>query len=350
MNTKTRTLICILAAVPAWTGLRAADPPEAPKTGHILLLANERTLEGDIERVGDQFRIKRSLGETWVPAQTTLSLCTDLNDAYSFLRRRTNLDDPDERLHLATWCHNHGLREEALTEVKAAVELAPNYKEAKRLLNCLQQAPATSAGITHSRSDADSESKSGAPPVEVTAKSMSEFATHIQPILMNACASCHAGSQGGSFKLVRTSEPGVLAPRTTQQNLTAVLAQLNLEQPRSSPFLTKAVAVHGSLTQAPLSGRQMPAFHAMEEWVKLTLTDRPGAHEQPVLAAQEWPAKESKPTVAAPEKLPGTKAATTAKPEDAPSSFSEDPSPKDKEPVDPFDPVIFNRQMHPDRK
>ncbi len=349
MKTKIRILLCVVAIVPAWTGLRAGEPPEAPKTGHVLLLANERILEGDIERVGDQYRIKRLLGETWVPADGTLSLCADIRDAYLFLHRRANLDDADERLRLASWCHNHGLREEALAEIKAAVELSPNHKEAKRLLQCLQQAPATSTNSTHA-ANADPDSTPVAPPVEVTAKSMSEFATHIQPILMNACAGCHAGGQAGSFKLVRTAEHGSLAPKTTQQNLTAVLAQINLEQPRTSPFLTKAVAVHGSLTHAPLSGRQMPAYHAMEEWVKLTLANLPGAHEQPVPTALEAPVKESKPPAPKPEKPPVTKATAPSKTEETPSSFSEDQAPKDKEPADPFDPVIFNRQMHPDRK
>jgi hypothetical protein len=347
MKTKVRILLCVVAAVPAWTGLRAGDALEAPKTGHVLLLANERTLEGDIERVGDQYRIKRLLGETWIPADATLSLCADIPDAYLFLHRRANLDDADERLRLASWCHNHGLRDDALAEVKAAVELSPNHKEAKRLFQCLQQTPTNS---THAAAVADSESTPAAPSVEVTAKSMSEFATRIQPILMNACASCHAGGQGGSFKLVRTSEHGSLAPKTTQQNLTAVLSQINLEQPRSSPFLTKAVAVHGSLTQAPLSGRQMPAYHAMEEWVKLTLSNLPGAHEQPVQTALETPGKESKPFASKPEKPQVTKATVPSKTEEPPPSFSEDQTPKDKEPADPFDPVIFNRQMHPERK
>jgi len=347
MKTKIRILLCVVAAMSARTGLRAGDAPEAPKTGHVLLLANERILEGDIERVGDQYRIKRLLGETWVPADAALSLCADIRDAYLFLHRRSNLDDADERMRLANWCHNHGLREDALAEVKAAVELSPNHKEAKRLFQCLQQTPTTS---THAAAVADSESSFAAPPVEVTAKSMSEFATHIQPILMNACASCHAGSQGGTFKLVRTSEHGSLAPKTTQQNLTAVLAQINLEQPRSSPFLTKAVAVHGSLTQAPLSGRRMPAYHAMEEWVKLTMSNQPVAHEQPVQTAPEAPTKESKPPTPRPEKPPVTKATAPSKTEEAPCSFSEDQSPKDKEPADPFDPAIFNRQMHPVRK
>jgi hypothetical protein len=267
-----------------------------------------------------------------------------MSDAYAFLRGRANLDDPDERIRLANWCHTHGLREQALEEVKAAAQLAPDHKEAKRLWQCLQQTP-----TTHAAAAVETESTL-APPMEVTAKSMSQFATHIQPILMNACAQCHAGGQGGTFKLVRTFEHGSLAPKTTQQNLTAVLSQLNLEQPRSSPLLMKAVSVHGSLTQAPLSGRQMAAYQAMEDWVKLTLANQQAAHEQPVPASPETPAKPTKPSASKTEKPPVEKVSAPPKTEGGDSALSDEQSPKEKEPADPFDPAIFNRQMHPDRK
>jgi hypothetical protein len=348
MSTRIRVILCVLAAVLGGTGLRAAENAPPPMTGHVLVLTNERTLEGDIERVGDEYRIKRLLGETWVPADKALRLCADMSDAHKYLHGQANLDDPDERIRLAKWCLEHGLREQALEEVKAAVELGPNHTEAKRLLRSLQQPiPATSP----SRSQptiSESEAAASTPPIDVTAKAMNQFATHIQPILMNACASCHAGNDAGAFKLVRTFDHGSLVPKTTHQNLTAVLSEINLEQPRSSPLLIKAASAHGSMTQAPLSGRQLPAYHAMEEWVKLTLANQLGTREQPVQAAADAPVKEPKPATKADKPTVG-KPAAPAKVGDAPPAFSEDQT-KDREPVDPFDPAIFNKQMHPDKK
>jgi hypothetical protein len=340
MNTKMRLFVCLLALAPAWIDLRAADQPVPPATGHVLILENERTLEGDIERVGDQYRIKRTVGETWVPAGRVMWLCADLPEAYAFLRRRANLDDADERVRLAKWCHAQGLKEQALAEVTAAVAIQPRQQEAQRLLRRLQQpAPDVPAAPT----SANEPAPAAAPPVDVSAEAMNQFATRIQPILMNACVNCHGSGQGGSFRLIRTHEHGSLVPKTTQQNLTSVLAQVNLEQPRSSPLLTKAASVHGPLGEAPLAGRKMPAYHALEEWVKLTLANQPTAHDQPVLAAAESNSKASKPVTpkAAVEK-PGA-----GKGEDAIAPASEKTIAR--EPVDPFDPVIFNREAHPDR-
>src|SRR5262245_55617209 len=108
-----------LVALVLTAGRASADTPP-PATGKVLLLDNERTLEGDIGRIGTQYRVKPSVGVTWVPAEKVLHLCASQEEAHAFLARRANLDDPDERLRLARWCHLHGLRDQALAEVRAA--------------------------------------------------------------------------------------------------------------------------------------------------------------------------------------------------------------------------------------
>src|SRR5438105_14240595 len=117
MFTKMRMALCALAVlVPAWMVLRAADG-HAPRTaGRVLVLENERVLEGDILRDGDEYRVRRSIGETCVPAETVLCLCANMEEAYRYLHARANRLDPDERLRLARWCHLHGLRAQALAE------------------------------------------------------------------------------------------------------------------------------------------------------------------------------------------------------------------------------------------
>src|SRR5207245_3202435 len=123
-------------------------------------------------------------------------------------------------------------------------------------------------------------------------------------------------------------------PRTTQQNLTSVLAQVNLEQPRSSPLLTKAVSVHGNMGQAPLSGRQMPAYHALEEWVNLTRSNNASPHDQPIQPAADGSAKSK------PEQAVADKPTSACKTEGGSARATDKGA--TKEPVDPFDPVIFS--------
>jgi hypothetical protein len=345
MNTKIRLVLGILALA-AGMNLRAAEPPSP--IGHILLLDNERTLEGDIERVGDQFRIRHAVGETWVPTTKAMALCADLKDAYAFLRRRANLDDPGERLKLARWCQSHDLLEQALAEAEAAIALRPELKDAQRLARVLHQ-PSPEASKPAAPNPMESEA-APSPPVVLPAEAANQFTTRIQPILMNACASCHANGQGGSFKLLRVFEHGSLERKTTQQNLTAVLGQLNLEQAEKSPILTKATSVHGAMSQAPLTGRQTSAYHALEGWVKTAVATQSTPRESTVQPAAEGQPRAEKTSVEKVEKPPAEKTTAEAAPTSKSNEFSsEKRNPAPKEPADPFDPAIFNKKMHPDK-
>jgi hypothetical protein len=114
--------------------------------------------------------------------------------------------------------------------------------------------------------------------------------------------------------------------KTTQQNLAAVLAQLNSEQPTASPLLSKAVSVHGKvgeMTQSPLKNREVAAYRSLEEWVRLTFHDKTPVPNKPSLVTEQvgtGQAIVTREAVVSPEPV--------------------------ADPVDPFDPVVFNRQMH----
>jgi hypothetical protein len=334
----------------------------------VLVLENEHTMEGDIERSGNQYRIRRAVGETWVPADQVLCLCASYEEAYAFLCTRTNLRDADERLRLARWCLLYGLRTQALAEATAAVELRPGMPEGRHLLSSLQRSAAAAAcppsPLTASgdapRNSAGDEAEppvSLLPPLDLGVEALSLFATRVQPILMNTCVSCHASNRAGAFRLTRAGEGGVFSRRATQQNLAAVLAQINRERPAASPLLLKAVCVHGEASQAPLKSRQSPAFRTLEEWVRLALANNPQLEERRVAAAppelkMESPSQSAFPVLA---NLPGEvistpPAAASRSAEPAPSApppLAPTPSKAETTPVDPFDPAIFNRQMHP---
>jgi hypothetical protein len=344
MNTAFHTLagVVLFAATGA---VALAGPPDEPAKGKVLILDNERTMEGDIERIGSQYRVHRKVGETWVPGDRVLRLCADVPAAYVYLRGRANLNDADERLRLADWCRQHGLREQALAEVQEAVRLRPNNVACRRLLENLQQAlPVADAAAK----PVAPEPEMPAVPVDLTADAMGLFATKVQPILMNTCAGCHASDKAGKFRLTRSYDSEGGNRRILQQNLTAVLAQVNLSEPRVSPLLTKSVSVHGSLASAPLKNRQSPAYRALEEWVRLTLANNP-ALRSPAASAQS----EARLPITAPSKAESEfagDAAPRAAESALPATTSVVTPPAQPAAPDPFDPSIFNRQMHPEKQ
>jgi hypothetical protein len=343
MNTIFLPLVCAV-------GLQvAADPPAPAPTGKVLVLDNENTLTGDIERQGEQYRVRRTLGETWVPASRALRLCADLEEAYAFVHGRANLNDPDERLRLARWCRTNGLTAHALEEAREAVALRPAHGESRRLLTLLEQSQAVRPAAAAPKPQAPEGPTLN---VDLTAECLGTFVTRVQPILMNTCAHCHTPASPGAFHLTRAYD-GLANRKAVQQNLAAVLAQVNFGQPQLSPLLTRAVSDHAHIGQAPLRGRQVAAYHMLQDWVRLTLENNPQLREQAAAAAAPSTPEaaahgtssfgEEQVRPAPPPAPPGAPAAPAAA---KPAATA---SPAAPAPPDPYDPEEFNRLARPEK-
>ncbi len=322
------------------------QPPRPTSTGKVLLLENENTMEGDAERVGDQYRIRRVVGETWVPAGRVLCLCASMEEAFAHVRARANLNDPDERLRLARWCRANCLRDQALAEVRAAVQLRPDHAPTRRLLTNLEQSAASRTTPAAAPRPATPEGPT--PRVDLTADCLGLFATRVQPILMNTCAQCHTPTHPGAFKLVRAYEVSLENRKTLEQNLAAVLAQVNFNQPQASPLLTKAVSDHARVGRAPLRGRQVAAYRTLEDWVRLTMDNNPQIREQAAASAAA-PRSDPDPHPDPVPAVPAAGAGTGPGAETEWGSGQTAPPARPAGPADPFDPEEFNRLAHPDK-
>ncbi len=339
-----KTLIPLLLYAAVLSAPETSTPADkGPSHGKVLVLENEQPLAGDIERVGDAYRVRRLIGETTVPADRVLRLCADMEEAYHFVSGRANLKDADERLRLAEWCRLNGLHEQAVAEVKAAVALRPENAASRRLLSYLQESGPIKPTPAKGPEDAAAEARLS---IDLTEEALGQFATRVQPILMNACANCHANGKGGNFKLARAYNSVVVNRKTMQQNLAAVMGEVNLVQPWNSLLLSKAVSVHGSQETAPIKNRQAAAYHVLAEWVFATLADNPQLRDE---AAQKAAAAVPvAPTATSPF------AQTPTPPGNKPRVAADDggkPAPAKEAPdlPDPYGPDDFNRQFHGDK-
>jgi hypothetical protein len=324
-------------------------PTPAPKVavavgakGRVLVFKTERTLSGEIELVGDCYRVRRVIGETWIPAEQVEALCGSLDEAYQFLRKRANLNDPDERLRLADWCRQHALREQAINEVREAANLRPQDERVRRMLAHLETSK------TQPVRPASAVAELPAPRIEVTADSATQFAVRVQPILMNACVKCHNTGRGGQFQLTHASGGGLGDRRTVEKNLAAVLDQINTGAPRLSKLLTKAVSIHGrDMVQAPLNGRDAVAFRTLEQWVNRTVDNNPQLAERAVLGKRPAASPSASPKLA--ERWGADRAAEPApRISPAPAMAPPPAAPVPTKPAipDPVDPEGFNREFH----
>jgi hypothetical protein len=170
---------------------------------------------------------------------------------------------------------------------------------------------------------------------ELNTEARATFANKVEPILLNACAGCHTADRGGAFRLTRSYGAGTANRLSLQQNLAAVLAQVNLQQPQESKLLVKSITAHDPQARvAPLNGRQMAAYHTLEDWVQTTLASNPHLRER---TPQPVPVAEAK-AVPAP---PPPAAPPTA------NFAASRPAPAQTTPVDEFDPLPFNKQSQP---
>jgi hypothetical protein len=366
MKTRIRLLVCSLfLAAPVLVARGTADAPLQGATGRVLLLINDRALEGDIRRDGDQYCVRRAVGEVWLPADCVRQVCASWEEAFASLRAQANLRDPDERLRLARWCLGYGLREQALDEATAAVQMRPGHAASRQLLALVQRPVAASDIKPPAPPPPEAELPTAPPPaIDLSAEALGVFTARVQPVLMNTCASCHAGGKGGAFKLCRPSASSAVSRRATQQNLAAVLPLIDPARPQLSPLLLRAITDHGRAGQAPVKA-QSPPYRVLQDWIELTLATNPFLRTHPSLAAEaplpaatrgrqypeetlpqapradapSSPAQKTAPVVSQPMLATTNPAAPGTTP--PPAAQASAP------PADEFDPAIFNRQAHP---
>ncbi len=176
-------------------------------------------------------------------------------------------------LDLAAWCIAQGLWAEAGHELNEARRLEPRHPKIpllERRLAIDQRTAAQPAGIPSADAEPDDtqrEDESEAAP-EVPKAVLDTFTASVQPILQNHCsaAACHGPTAKSSFRLVRQPY-GLPNPRTTQQNLRAVLRLVDREHPSQSPLLMTPIQPHGKIKEAVFKARDTAKYRQLVAWV-----------------------------------------------------------------------------------
>jgi hypothetical protein len=274
------TALLAVTLVPCAT----ADGPQRDK-GKVLILKNDRTLAGDIVRAQGGYTVRRATGELWLPATEVKCLCADWEEALDRMRTQFNLHDPDELLKLAKWCEHSGLYPQAIELTQRALDMRPKHAGSQHYLTYLDHVVKSME-----RKPEPAQNKKDmapAPAVDLSADSLSQFVTKVQPILMNTCVQCHVNGEGGGFQLMRVSGIGATWQRATQVNMAAVVRHINTDNAVLSPLLIKSIAQHGGATKAPLPGRESPPYQLLKYWVETTIATNPHLRQDIKLAGSQ---------------------------------------------------------------
>ena len=327
-----------------WDGLREG----------VLVLRNGQLLSGGITPVGDKYVVTvGEKGELRVPVRDVEMHCRDLDEVY--LRKRSAFAQTDVTAHLelADWCLRHSLLSRAADELLAAMAIRrdhPGIPPLERRLNLAVSKPLATMQSKRSRSPSVSLDELERTMRELPDDVVRAFTAHVQPLLVNRCASnaCHGSGSDSTFRLVRPSWGKTLTRRFTQRNLNAALLQVNRESPEKSPLLTAPSGPHGNIGSAMFGPRDQHQLEVLARWVEGVARDdeSPPAtitsgspnllqagFEEPVAFPQVEDDSPANATLSGRE----TQAASDAKTSDRlPGGFV---------PRDPFDPEIFNRRF-----
>jgi hypothetical protein len=353
MKTLSPGLFVAVLALGAAVVLHAQDAGKERGRGKVLLLKNGHAMEGEVEHIGQQYCIRRGPSEIWIASDKAARLCADWDDAFRHVQSLIKPDDANDRVKLARWCHLNRMNERALEQARKALELQPTHADAKQIVTTLERAklepvkkPAAPPIVVAAPK------MEPAPTVDVTSETMISFTTKVQPILMNTCATCHANGQGGAFVLDRVYDATQKA--SSSRNLAAVLSQVDLERPAISPLLVRAITPHGGDSLPAIKSRDAKPLQAMQQWIEQTVAKNPqlkdyrAVAKKPVQSEPIGFASQGTVRAARPEPKSGTPPKTTS-----PVTPVKEAPPAGQAvatPTDDFDPVIFNRHFHANRK
>ncbi|MCX7701669.1 MAG: hypothetical protein N2039_12405, partial [Gemmataceae bacterium] len=329
-------------------------------SGTVLLFDHGGMIEGQIDRVGHRFRVRQAQGEMMLPAAQGALLLPDKSAAYQAMRQRVRAGDARQRAILARWCLNHGLKDEAIREADEALRQAPDDDTIRRFVEDLRlQAtlPPPPSVATKSTEIVPARHETVVN-VEIPPSAQTLFTSKVQPILINACAGCHARPGVARFPLTR---PSLMFGdrRATQLNLATVVDAIRSDDPGKSPLLLNALNLHGGASQPPLRDRESPAYRHLEEFVRLVTGKSASPARLPVAAsslASPLPTPQPAEEMSEPTPLPGIRvsgaAATSpagkfaANPADSRELGTPKVSPPTMAPapIDEFDPAEFNRR------
>ena len=320
----------------------------------LLVLRNGRLLCGGITRVGDKYVVTvGEKGELRVPVRDVEMHCSDLDEVY--LRKRSAFEQTDvtARLELADWCLRHSLLSRAADELLAAMAIErdhPGIPPLERRLNMAVTRPPPTLQSKGQKSPSVSLDELERTMGELPDDVVRAFTAHVQPLLLNRCASnaCHGSGSDSAFRIVRPSWGKTLTRRFTQRNLYAALLQVNRQSPEKSPLLTAPSGPHGTVGSAMFGQRDRQQFEVLAEWVERVVRDdqsppatiAPGpsnllqtSYEKPVAFPEVEDDSASNTRISGRET---PRASDTKTSDRLPGGFV---------PRDPFDPELFNRRF-----
>ncbi|SFI40591.1 hypothetical protein [Planctomicrobium piriforme] len=262
-----------------------AQQPASVQPGGVAVLNDGRVFKGEITEVPGGYRVAQPGGGNMIlPFQEVSVTSMSLVGAYEAYRDSIKKPSADSHISLAEWCVGNGLWSQAYTEVQSALKLEPMRSDAHALLKQIDtMVGAKSPATAPPSAPAPLPVNAFAAPIERAANGLSrsaqqEFVTHIQPLIMNRCASgaCHGQVSENGLKLMNVRYDGGNHRIATETNVKALTAYIDLKQPRRSPLLTKSTEATRAHENLFAGAKQQQQLAYLERWILLVAQEKTG--------------------------------------------------------------------------
>ncbi len=252
------------------------------QTRQVVVLRNGNVLQGEVDLLGDVYRVMTNTSEIRLPATEVERVVATLHDAYAARRAEVRSDVAVDRLRLATWCIRQEMWAEAANELAEVRSIAPRHPDlpllerrievlSRAAMRATRQHEAEMAAAVVPQVAAKDDTKeleslvASLPP-----GTLESFARHVQPILVNGCAAggCHSSSDPRQFQLNRDLVRGVANRESTLRNLKAAWNAIDHRHPNRSPLLLQPSVPHGGLPRPVFAGHRTKVHERLVEWVR----------------------------------------------------------------------------------
>ncbi|MFN9434159.1 MAG: hypothetical protein ACK6DC_04365, partial [Planctomycetota bacterium] len=258
----------------AQTGSSKGAQPIAFYGEGYVMLQHGNVIHGFVKPHADRITIALDKGnEVTVPNRQVLTVGKNLESLYNFQVRAIRKWGTGEHWHLAQWCIQNGLLDQAIehyTELEKTASSSPKFKQldlqlrqalladtqVQRMLeergipnpivpaNYQEMAsPQASAKF----SDRDSERPGGDRPIPMVPGYLRRgFQTEVLPIVVARCgqSGCHGMLSKNDFQVFQPV--GEQASSITQKNLDTLMLYVDHEEPMQTSLIQYAIRPHGS--------------------------------------------------------------------------------------------------------
>jgi hypothetical protein len=356
-------------------GVMGGDDSLDDARERLVLMTSGRILTGRVSRNGGGYLVEQPNGRVQVPLDDVRFVVNDLREAYRKQRDSVVAPTPGTYIALANWSISHRLYDEARDELKKCLKVDPENDDARRLLQRL--ADTLRANLPLRASDPlplktvdgfvqpDVASLGG-----LSRESAMQFTSRVQPLLLNKCgnAACHGVASSHEFKLTLARVGGHGSRQNSERNLAETMRYIDQENVTRSRLLAVSQGAHGGKGTIFVGPAGTEQFRLLRAWAR-TVVEEKQAEARELENLPQVVSRKNKRKRVTQASATRTESAGTGRHErdhDSDDRDSDDevlmhanhleeprelkPDPTDAaalalEPVDPFDPDLFNRRL-----